>query len=337
MKRLVSVIIPAYNCEKTIKQCVESVLKQTYSNIEIIIVNDGSTDNTSSILKSMAQKDSRIKNVDQVNQGPGAARNKGMDIAKGYYFSFVDSDDIVHIDYIEEMVNVAVKEDLDLVFCNMTTQGKEKTSKSLDYNTIIGRDEVNRQIVNLIKQGKLNSPFAKIYKKDIQQKNNIYMPIEIDIGEDLQFNLEYIQNVNSFGLLNSSLYIYCTENSTLTKKFRKNEYDVRVNNIKKLDLFLKKNNVEDKQFIDFLYLKLMYAECMNMRRNISKEERLERINVILQKKEIDNAIDDLNPQGVLQLIMKYGSISRKAQLIDRVASLFNIGKKIGGRVMRASV
>lgn len=334
---LISIIIPAYNCEKTISRCIESILCQTYKNIEIIIVDDGSIDNTYSIVQNYSSMDNRIKGVTQENGGPGSARNKGLKLAKGDFFAFVDADDTVEPTYIESMVRVADKENLELVISNIVVQGK-KRKKSSDCCTIINNEEeIKSKIIQMIKQGRLNSPIAKLYRKDIQKNNEVYMPTGIDIGEDLQFNLAYIQYVKKIGLLDSNLYNYYTENSTLTKKYRRNEYDLRIQNIKKLELFLKDNCIEDKQFIYYLYLKLMYAECMNMRRYVKKVDRLTRIRCLLDKEEIKVAIDELKPIGLLQIIMKFGCREKNVKKIDLVAALLNIGKKFGKQIKRASV
>ena len=116
----VSVIIPVYNSEKYVEKCICSVMAQTLPELEIIIINDGSIDESGKILRKLAQKDSRIILLDQENKGVAAARNLGVEKATGKYLTFVDGDDYLQEDYIELMYNLAEKETLDMVICGLT-------------------------------------------------------------------------------------------------------------------------------------------------------------------------------------------------------------------------
>ena len=120
----VSIIVPAYNAENYIEKCILSLTKQTLKEIEIIVVNDGSIDNTSSILSAIANKDSRIKIINQENKKQGAARNRGLEIAQGEYIIFVDSDDEIELNYCEELYNTAQKYNADIVTTNMLKHNK---------------------------------------------------------------------------------------------------------------------------------------------------------------------------------------------------------------------
>ena len=117
-KELISVIIPCYNVEKYIDRCMESVLNQTYRNLEIILVDDGSTDGTGEIIKKYAEHDHRIKILHQKNKGAGAARNAGMEIASGSYIGFVDSDDWIAEDMYEYLIGIIKEEDADIAACD---------------------------------------------------------------------------------------------------------------------------------------------------------------------------------------------------------------------------
>ena len=123
-KPLVTVIIPAYNAKKYLKECLDSVLRQTYSNLQILLINDGSTDTTLSIFKEYKMKDTRIEILTQNNGGVSSSRNLGVTNAKGEYVTFVDSDDWLEYDAIENMVNVIVSEDSDCVRTNYYSNNK---------------------------------------------------------------------------------------------------------------------------------------------------------------------------------------------------------------------
>ena len=115
----VSVIIPVYNCKEYLSDCLNSLQKQTFKNIEIIIVNDGSTDGSKDIILDYAAGDNRIKYFEQVNSGVSASRNKGFEISSGEYIIFVDSDDWVSPDYIEKLYNALIKEGCDISVCSV--------------------------------------------------------------------------------------------------------------------------------------------------------------------------------------------------------------------------
>lgn len=117
MNPVVSVIIPVYNQEKYLRKCLDSVCNQSLQNIEVICVNDGSTDNSKEILENYAKQDSRIHILSQKNQGAGAARNLGMQVARGKYLSFLDSDDIFEPLMLETMVRAIEKDDADVLVC----------------------------------------------------------------------------------------------------------------------------------------------------------------------------------------------------------------------------
>lgn len=133
MEPIISVIIPVYNTEKYLNQCLDTLVNQTYKNLEIILVDDGSTDNSLDILNSYSNVDSRIKVISQTNKGPGAARNKGLENISGDYISILDSDDFYKLDMYEKMLGKLIETNADVVIC-----------KSYDYDNIKDRGRINR-------------------------------------------------------------------------------------------------------------------------------------------------------------------------------------------------
>jgi len=130
MNDLVSVIVPVYNCAEYLEKCLKSILRQSYENIEILVVNDGSTDDSQKIIDQFAQNDARIHKMIQENQGVAAARNNALDHASGGYYIFVDSDDYIGQNYIQELVECATENQSELVICGYTLvyTGKSKMS-----------------------------------------------------------------------------------------------------------------------------------------------------------------------------------------------------------------
>lgn len=129
MDKLISIIIPVYNVQNYVEKCLESVLNQTYKNLEIIIVDDGSLDNSYAICEKYANKDKRIKLLSKENAGQGAARNLALDIAQGEYIGFIDSDDIIKEDMFEDLINTAIKYNSDLTLCGLYLNNQGKITK----------------------------------------------------------------------------------------------------------------------------------------------------------------------------------------------------------------
>lgn len=136
---LISVIIPVYNGEKYIKRCINSLINQTYKNIEIIIINDGSKDNSINIIKEISEKDKRIIIIDKENQGVSIARNAGIEKASGDYIMFVDVDDWVKTNMIEQMYKVIKKENVDIVKCNSINEFNNKATENKISNSLVNK------------------------------------------------------------------------------------------------------------------------------------------------------------------------------------------------------
>jgi len=198
----ISIIIPIYNSEKYIEKCIASVLRQTYENYELILVNDGSTDKTLEIIKKI--KDERIKIISQENKGAGSARNLGLDNCIGKYVCFIDSDDTVEENYLEYMYDLIKKYDVDIVGCNYKKERKEK---------IFFLTENEEKINNLISLPEkiCVSVFSKLYRKKVVE--NIRFDIDNKF-EDIEFCIKTFLNAKSLVYSTKKIYNYnCIENS----------------------------------------------------------------------------------------------------------------------------
>ncbi len=209
-KPLVSVIIPVFNVEKYLKQCLDSVITQTYRNIEIICVDDGSTDNSYNILSFYQKKDSRIKILQQKNQGPSAARNKALEIAKGKYISFVDADDFLQWNAYEILVKVAEENKLDLIIfgANTTSDAPEWINEKI--NTVY-RYYKNCTPEELVFNEKSARPFLWLHfiKRTILQiPTKIQFDQSMDLGEDQLFQFRYLPRVENAMVIDDKLYNY---------------------------------------------------------------------------------------------------------------------------------
>ena len=186
----VSIIVPVYRVEKYINRCVESLINQTLSDIEIILVDDGSPDNCPAICDEWAKKDNRIKVVHKRNGGLSSARNAGLAVATGKYIGFVDSDDDVEMDMYEKMVSVAEREQVDFVMADYFRifENGEKYLKTLDIETgRYDKEKIRNEIFpNLIMgecidYGPLLSVCHCIYNADFLQKNNLKFDVRYSL------------------------------------------------------------------------------------------------------------------------------------------------------------
>lgn len=158
-KQIVSIIVPVYNVENYLKRCIESIINQTYNHLEIILVDDGSTDNSGAICDEYSQKDSRIRVIHKENGGLSSARNAGLDICTGEYVSFIDSDDFVSASFVEQMLNLLLTNDCDIVKCSFVrgTNNRfngEDTEKSAIV-TLLGREATYNSQYSVIACDKL--------------------------------------------------------------------------------------------------------------------------------------------------------------------------------------
>ena len=182
----VSVITPVYNGEKYFEQCIDSIRNQSYSDLEIIIINDGSVDGTSLLAKEIANKDKRIIYIEKKNEGVSSARNSGINVATGEFIVFVDCDDTIERNYVELLLNKINKDDLDIVACGYTDisiYGSIKLNDFCNEDSMLNKDEF---IINIFK-GVGGTLWGKIFKTEIIKKNKIRLNEDIFMCEDMLF------------------------------------------------------------------------------------------------------------------------------------------------------
>ena len=226
MSALVSIIIPIYNTEKYLKKTLDCILAQTYKNLEIILIDDGSTDRSGEIIEKYAKKDKRIKTIHQRNAGQSAARNQGLRIATGDYVSFVDSDDTVTETFIEQLLSPFLNDkNVALSVCGLRYNWlKTNTSKDVFINPLRSRkkhESKKAYILYLLAiDGRLYSSVNKLYKKEFL--NSTTFDKKLNFAEDTKFVLDYLNNIPddsgiSFVLKPLYHYNYGTEISTMSK------------------------------------------------------------------------------------------------------------------------
>lgn len=206
---LVSIIIPAYNCEKTIVRCVDSAINQTYVNCEVIIVNDGSTDKTGELLKSNYFNNSKVNIIYQDNAGVSSARNTGIINANGKYIFFLDSDDSLPKDSIRDLLKRGLETKAELMVGRYSYNNHE-LGKSVDEQTYNGKNEITDYLaLNQSDTGYCKiQPWGKLFLKSVINNNDIQFDQEMSLGEDTLFVLQYIHCIDSISLCNKIVYNY---------------------------------------------------------------------------------------------------------------------------------
>lgn len=228
MNNKVSVIIPVYNAEKFLKYCLNSVINQTYNNLEIILINDGSIDNSLDVCNEYTKKYKNIKLFTQKNAGVSSARNLGIKKSSGEFLAFVDSDDYVNPYFIEKLVNLITKENVDLAASGIIKVPDYNYSKIYsEYNekTTTANGAYNMMLTDVNFFG---YSCNKLYKKKIIVDNKIFFDENIHICEDFEFNARYLQYANNITYCSEQLYYYFENVKSATNEYKYSERQASV-------------------------------------------------------------------------------------------------------------
>ena len=219
---MISVIVPVYNVEEYLEECLESIKQQTFTDIEVILVNDGSTDGSREICERFCQKDSRFKLINQENQGQSVARNRGVKESVGKFIMFVDSDDVINKNLLEVLLPY-MKTEVDIVECRMTRNKEEfylnKTS------TIVFEGDAKEAILNCIEIKEVKfCPVTKLYRREIVEKVPF---LEGYIYEDVFTGINYLKHMRKIVVVDYIGYYYRVRpNSTMTKSYTEKDLDI---------------------------------------------------------------------------------------------------------------
>lgn len=298
MKNNISIIIPVYNAQQYLTSCLESVLNQTYKNIEIILVNDGSTDESSSIINKYKDKDKRIVVIDKENEGVSIARNIGIENATSDWIMFVDSDDILEKEAVETLANYTEGFGEVILSRIYLLKNGEKTEALCKYNeNKIFEKEEKRELEESIfydnkkeKISYISCPFAKLYNKKFLQENNIKFTEGLKYGEDGIFNLESFHLANKITFVNKCTYQYRINSQSVM-----NTYDPKlIENYTKMLLsfesVLQQFNLSDFYKNEYLYFVLRQVNKFLKFYLFKTENGKEKFNELLQTEPYHTAI-----------------------------------------------
>lgn len=249
----VSIIVPVYKVEQYLARCVDSIVKQTYKNIEIILVDDGSPDNSGKICDELAMTDDRISVIHKDNGGLSSARLAGFKVATGRYIQFVDSDDFIEPTMTENLVEAMEKKNADLCFCGYNTiHGSHTTPTLLPYQEelITGTQDILQQYILPLfgngGQGEISIPgftCIRLYKKELLDDTH-FQSERIYFLEDHILNLLYVTKVHSIAIVNKPLYNYCVNFTSLSNCYRKNKWQMYCNILKWYDEYIRVNGIK---------------------------------------------------------------------------------------------
>ncbi|MFW2137256.1 glycosyltransferase family 2 protein [Chryseobacterium sp. TY4] len=303
-----SIIIPVYNAERYVENCVQSVIDQACPDCEVIIVNDGSTDNSLDVCTALARKFNNILVINQKNGGPAKARNEGIKRATGDYLTFVDADDSLEKDYYKTMLDIAEKTKADVIVSDINSVGNflGKITNNIPKNITLDKEQIKENILaNYYRNevGNISSLVNKLYRRKILTDNNILIDESRVRAEDYWFNFYVFKNANSCIATDKSFYNYnTTVVGSIMKSFRENQYG----GFLKTREELLKNNIElnfsinykkwDSEFVNNTHEYLLLA-TINNRRDI--------VNKILHDKTYNDCLHNYSPVNLHTKLIKF--------------------------------
>lgn len=339
----ISIVVPVYKAENVLKKCIDSILTQTYTDFELILVDDGSPDLSGKICDDYAVADKRVSVIHKKNGGVSSARNEGIKNAKGEYICFVDSDDYIEPTYLEILIETKrLYKDIDNVWCCFQTVS--------DYNGN-NRNEVRvntdkeillyscSDIMTLHSSWFDASPCNKLYNTDTIKDNNLLMDENLSLGEDLIFNLQYLDCTNKkIVIINKCLYNYLRSGAeSLDNKYYPELLEIykRINS--ELLYYTTKWNIseiEKKKYYSAVFYKyeVVLKNTFNRKNSQSYFEKLKYNNSILKSNEFVDSLENMD--GKLFLLNRLAYKTRNYTFVRIVNYLVDILSKIKNRIKK---
>lgn len=301
MKPKVSIIVPIYNCEKYLDEAIQSLLNQGIKECEFILVNDGSTDNSLNIANEYKKLDSRIKIINQVNQGVSVARNTGIEAAQGEYIGFIDGDDWIEFDMYKTLYDIATKNNLDLIISDFEQEldGKKIINKlDITANSIVNKEDIiNNILPQFLQHEKLNTVCNKLFKREIMQRFNIRFPKGVALGEDGFFNINYFSNAESLMYIDYCGYHYREVEGSATRNIFEKDYFNRALEVYNEEIpsiyysYFKDEYLKELKAIKFISNIISYTHIyFNPQTNIAFKERYKYIKKMISNESVNTVI-----------------------------------------------
>lgn len=312
---LVSIIVPVYNVEKYLKQCIESLINQTYKNIEIILVEDGSKDSSPKICNRYAKKDTRVKVIHQKNSGVSEARNKGIDQSKGEWITFVDADDYIAPDFCQKMLAIALQTESQCVICAYNKIYSNNTVEILkNENLQLNREEFLEKIFDV--QSGFGFCHMKLWNARIIKENKIRFNKELKVAEDALFCITMSDYINNIYFLNQALYNYRINSESTVRKFDENYTKKYLSAMIKTKDYIIKNKKEEIRFYNYVAYHVLLIVINYCFHPENEKKGIQLLKEICEIPEFKEAIEYSNYEGF--------SFTRKATLFTLKHKLYII-------------
>lgn len=278
----VSIIVPVYNVEKYLDKCLKSLVNQTLKDIEIIVVNDGTKDNSQKIIDKYVKKYPKlVKSYIKENGGLSSARNYGLKYAKGKYIAFVDSDDYVETNMYQKLYDKAVEKDFDMVVCNLKYiyETKEVNAYSNINKDILTKEEIKKSMINIYPSA-WNKLFNKrLFKNKVLFKEKVWF-------EDVEFLYRLYPYINSIGTVEDYLYNYVQRKGAITSTFDERLFHY-IDNFNGIVKFYKEKKFfyEYEKELEYCYVRYLYATFIKQASNFKDKK--------MYKKAVEEAIKNV--------------------------------------------
>ena len=220
MRPMVSIVVPIYNAEQYLRRCVDSILNQEYTDFELLLVNDGSTDASGDICEEYGDRDPRVIVIQKENTGVSDSRNRALDRARGKYLQFLDSDDWITPDATRLFVRAAEEYGCDMVISDFYRVVGERlsTKGDIEEEGVLTREEFAAHMMENPADFYYGVLWNKLYRRDIVEEHNLRMDTDINWCEDFMFNLEYIRYAKVFYALHAPIYYYVKRKGSLASQ-----------------------------------------------------------------------------------------------------------------------
>lgn len=293
-----SLVLPVYNVADYLERCLESILVQSHTDYEVILVNDGSTDKSAQICDDYANRYEQIKVFHQVNQGVAFARNFGFSQATGDYIWFIDPDDYLLGQPLAEVTEVLEQKPVDVLMFNYRDKNESKGKETLKQSPVVGtlmRQEFHQEFPQLFMTNMLYTVWNKLYKRTFLETKDLRFQA-LPFGEDTRFNLEVYQTLETIALVSGVYYTYIVERfQSAVTQYRPNRVAYQLEEYRLLGDFLNQNGIPSQELLKQVGSKLLVANCSNiMKSSLSFAEKKEQLQTLVGQPELRDVFQE-NP------------------------------------------
>lgn len=293
---MISIIVPVYRVEKYLSECIDSILAQTFTDFELLLIDDGSPDQSGKICDNYASTDKRIRVIHKPNGGASSARNVGLELATGKYIAFVDADDSIAPTMYEEMIALSEKHSVEAVLCAYTESSRAyhpTQAETLPTNVVLSPSEVERKILfSLFEQTRyLLTVWNKLFLRRVIEAHSLRFPLQT-YSEDTLFNIAYFQQIQSAIYINKPLYRYRQNNQSITSTYHAGRFELflKMRNIE-LELIPKYNFQVDLSFYNSRFIRSLIIYAISVVKQEKAPIAKDTLSLMFKSEEVLSAIN----------------------------------------------